>query len=134
MNNIYEEAQKEADRKIKKLSEDFKKDLDKIFKECTKKKPEDLSNLSTRELMANAYETNKKYILKIEEEMPKHFSQTSINFYAKECFDGDKLASMLYLWLFNNFSTNREEVETDCGRPMYRKLAEVLTRLIEVQE
>lgn len=40
MTNIYEESYKEAERKIKKLSEDFKKDLDKILKECTKKKPQ----------------------------------------------------------------------------------------------
>lgn len=40
MTNIYEEAYKEAERKIKKLSEDFKKDLDKILKECTKNKPQ----------------------------------------------------------------------------------------------
>ena len=77
---------------------------------------------------------NKKYILKIEEEMPKHFTSETIKHYAGVYFNEDKLASMLYLWLFNNFSTCREEVEADCGRPMYRKLAEVLTRLIEVQE
>lgn len=42
MTDIYEEAYKEAEIKIKKLSEDFKKDLDKIFKECTYVNYEDM--------------------------------------------------------------------------------------------
>lgn len=77
---------------------------------------------------------SKKYILKIEEEMPKHFTPEMIKHYAGVYFNEDNLASMLYLWLFNNFSTCREEVEADCGRPMYRKLASTLARLIEVKD
>lgn len=72
-----------------------------------------------------------KYILNLEEAMVGHFETGRIKAYADECFDGDKTASMLYLWLFNNFSTNAKEVTEDCGRPMYKKLAKTLTKLIE---
>lgn len=68
MTNIYEEAYKEAERKIKKLSEDFKKDLDKIFKECTKKKPEepDFSKMSTREILMWEIKNAKSEVVKID--------------------------------------------------------------------
>lgn len=72
-----------------------------------------------------------KYILNLEEAMVGNFEPGRIKAYADEYFDGDKTASMLYLWLFNNFSTNSKEVTEDCGRPMYRKLAKTLTKLIE---
>lgn len=72
-----------------------------------------------------------KYILNLEEAMVGNFEPGRIKAYADEYFDGDKIASMLYLWLFNNFSTNAKEVTEDCGRPMYKKLAKTLIRLIE---
>ena len=72
-----------------------------------------------------------KYVLNLEEAMVGNFEPGRIQAYADEYFDGDKTASMLYLWLFNNFSTNVKEVTENCGRLMYRKLAETLTRLIE---
>ena len=72
-----------------------------------------------------------KYILNLEEAMVGHFESERIKAYADECFDGDKTSSMLYLWLFNNFSTNAKEVTEDYGIPMYRKLAKTLTKLIE---
>lgn len=71
-----------------------------------------------------------KYILNLEEAMVGHFEAGRIEAYANEFFGGDKTASMLYLWLFNNFSTNSKEVADDCGRRMYRKLAKALTRII----
>lgn len=72
-----------------------------------------------------------KYVLNLEEAMVGNFEPGRIQAYADEYFNGDKTASMLYLWLFNNFSTNAKEVTGDCGRLMYRKLAKTLTRLIE---
>lgn len=72
-----------------------------------------------------------EYVLNLEEAMVGHFEPGRIEAYANEYFNGDKTASMLYLWLFNNFSTNTKEVAEDCGRLMYRKLAETLTRLIK---
>lgn len=72
-----------------------------------------------------------KYVLNLEEAMAGNFEPGRIKAYADEYFDGDKTASMLYLWLFNNFSTNAKEVTENCGRLMYRKLAETLTKLIE---
>lgn len=72
-----------------------------------------------------------EYVLNLEEAMVGHFEPGRIEAYANEYFNGDKTASMLYLWLFNNFSTNTKEVTEDCGRLMYRKLAETLTRLIK---
>ena len=72
-----------------------------------------------------------KYILNLEEAMVGNFEPGRIQAYADEYFNGDKTASMLYLWLFNNFSTNAKEVTEDCGRLMYKKLAKTLTRLIE---
>ena len=72
-----------------------------------------------------------EYVLNLEEAMVGHFEPGRIEAYANEYFNGDKTASMLYLWLFNNFSTNSKEVTEDCGRLMYRNLAETLTRLIK---
>lgn len=72
-----------------------------------------------------------KYILNLEEVMFGHFEAWRIEAYVNEFFGGDKIASMLYLWLFNNFSTNSKEVADDCGRHMYRKLAKALTRIIK---
>ena len=71
-----------------------------------------------------------KYILNLEKAMVGNFEPGRIKAYADKYFDGNKTVSMLYLWLFNNFSTNSKEVTEDCGRPMYKKLAKKLTRLI----
>lgn len=71
-----------------------------------------------------------KYILNLEKAMVGNFETGRIKVYADEYFDGNKTAAILYLWLFNNFSTNSKELTEDCGRPMYKKLAKTLTRLI----
>lgn len=75
-----------------------------------------------------------KYILDTDKLAKGHYEEEKIKAYANDCFCGNELASVLYLWLFNNFSTNKDEVKYDKGRPMYRKLATTLTRLFEVQD
>lgn len=60
------------------------------------------------------------------------FREGQIEYYSKE-FNGSKTQALLYLWLFNNFSTCAKEVTEDCGRPMYRKLVESLSRIIKEQ-
>ena len=39
--------------------------------------------------------------------------------------------SILYLWLFNYVSITPKERNTDMGRPMYRKIAKCVARLIK---
>ena len=63
-------------------------------------------------------------------DLSKEFSEGQIEHYSKD-FDGSKTQALLYLWLFNHFSTCAKEVTEDCGRPMYRKLAKTLTRIIK---
>lgn len=65
-------------------------------------------------------------------DLAKEFSEGQIEHYSKD-FNGSKTQALLYLWLFNHFHTNIDEVSTDLGRPMYRKLAEVLDRIIKEQ-
>ena len=64
-------------------------------------------------------------------EMAKEFEAGKIKAYEKELGNVPYIESLLYLWLFNNFSTCAKEVTEDCGRPMYRKLAKTLTRIIK---
>lgn len=74
------------------------------------------------------------YILDYEKMTEGQFEPSRIKYYADEFFDGDELASVFYLWLFNNFSTCQKEVTEDLGRPMYKKLAMTLTRIIKKEE
>lgn len=62
--------------------------------------------------------------------LSSEFSAGQITHYTR-LFDGSKTQALLYLWLFNHFSTNGKEVSEDLGRPMYIKLAKVLNRIIE---
>lgn len=70
-----------------------------------------------------------KYVLDTEKFYPM-FSEGQVKHYMKEN-NFTELESLLYLWSFNNFSTNTDEVTTDLGRPMYRKLAKKLAKLLE---
>lgn len=65
-----------------------------------------------------------------DEKISSHFSSEQVKHYMKEN-NFTELESLLYLWGFNNFSTNTDEVTTDLGRPMYRKLAKKLAKLLE---
>lgn len=62
--------------------------------------------------------------------LASEFSAGQITYYT-HLFDGSKIQALLYLWLFNHFSTNGKEVSEDLGRPMYIKLAKVLNSIIE---
>lgn len=75
-----------------------------------------------------------KYVLDYKSMTEGQFEPSRIKYYADEFFDGDELASVFYLWLFNNFSTCQKEVTEDLGRPMYKKLAKTLTRVIKKEE
>jgi len=75
-----------------------------------------------------------KYVLDYDKMTEGQFEPKRIEYYANEFFEGDKLASVFYLWLFNNFSTCRLEVEQDLGRPMYKKLAKTLVRVIKEEK
>lgn len=70
-----------------------------------------------------------KYILD-ETTISCNFREEQIEHYMKE-HNFTRLESLLYLWAFNNFSTNSKEVTTDLGRPMYRKLARKLANLFK---
>ena len=62
-----------------------------------------------------------KYIFD-DEEIECRFSPGQIKHYMREN-KFTKLECLFYLWAFNNFGTNSDEVSTDLGRPMYQKLA-----------
>lgn len=66
------------------------------------------------------------------DDLAKEFSEGQITHYT-HLFDGSKTQALLYLWLFNHFHTNETEVSEDCGRPMYRKLAKILNKIITEQ-
>ena len=75
-----------------------------------------------------------KYVLDTEKLAEGNWEQSRIKAFAEQYFDGDDFVALLYLWLYNNFSTSPSEVKYDNGRPMYRKLATTLKRLFEVQD
>ena len=112
MTNIYEEAYKEAERKTKKLSEDFKKDLDKILKECTKKQPEepDFSKMNTREILMWGIKNAKTEVVKIDTvEIEKEVWESTLN------------RSMV-------LQAENDELKTDC-RTLAKKLLQVKPEL-----
>lgn len=65
--------------------------------------------------------------------MAREFEAGQIKAY-EEKLGVSYIESLLYLWLFNHFHTNSKEVTTDLGRPMYIKLAKVLSRIIKEQQ
>lgn len=69
-----------------------------------------------------------KYFLDEEKIISGHFDSGQIEHYTKEL--GSRLKAVIYLWAFNNFHTNRDEVSKDLGRPMYRNLAEKLSKIL----
>lgn len=71
-----------------------------------------------------------KYIFD-DEEIENRFSPGQIERYIKEN-NFTRLECLFYLWGFNDFHTNSDEVSTDLGRPMYRKLAKRLGDLFEL--
>ena len=71
-----------------------------------------------------------KYIFDTDE-IECSFSSGQIKHYMKEN-KFTKLECLFYLWAFNNFGTNSDEVSTDLGRPMYRKLARCLGDLFKL--
>lgn len=71
-----------------------------------------------------------KYIFDTDE-IERRFSYQQIKHYMNEN-KFTKLQAIFYLWAFNNFSTNTDEVKTDLGRPMYRKLAKRLDDLFKL--
>ncbi|MBO7712278.1 MAG: hypothetical protein J6S85_02170 [Methanobrevibacter sp.] len=75
-----------------------------------------------------------KYVLDTEKLAEGNWEHSRIKAYAEQCFNGDEFVALLYLWLYNNFSTSTSEVRYDNGRPMYRKLATILKRLFEVKD
>ena len=71
-----------------------------------------------------------KYIFDTDE-IECSFSSKQIKHYMREN-KFTKLECLFYLWAFNNFGTNSDEVSTDLGRPMYRKLARRLGDLFKL--
>lgn len=71
-----------------------------------------------------------KYIFDTDE-IECSFSPGQIKHYMREN-KFTKLECLFYLWAFNNFGTNSDEVSTDLGRPMYRKLARRLGDLFKL--
>lgn len=71
-----------------------------------------------------------KYIFDTDE-IEFRFSSKQIKHYMREN-KFTKLECLFYLWAFNNFGTNSDEVSTDLGRPMYRKLARRLGDLFKL--
>ncbi len=70
-----------------------------------------------------------KYVFD-DEELEARFSEGQIKHYMDEN-KFTRLECLLYLWAFNEFHTNSDEVTKDLGRPMYRKLARCLGELIK---
>lgn len=70
-----------------------------------------------------------KYVLDTEKFYPM-FSEGQVKHYMKEN-NFTELESILYLWGFNNFSVHYPDDLKDLGRPMYRKLARKLSKLLE---
>ena len=63
--------------------------------------------------------------------MAREFDVGKIKAYEKELGDVPYIEALLYLWLFNHFSTCSKEVSEDYGGVMYKNLAKVLSKVIE---
>lgn len=68
------------------------------------------------------------------EKIEKQFSPQQVEIWGKS-FDGDREASLLYLWFFNNVSVSWKTLKNDNGREMYRSFAEAISsKLLEVEK
>lgn len=65
-----------------------------------------------------------------EEKVFEHFSEDKIEEYMEKN-DMSYLESMLYLWLFNNVSVSIDDQRKNCGREMYKKFANGVTKFLE---
>ena len=73
-------------------------------------------------------------IIEIDDELiKKHFSDGQIKGYMNE-LNCDYIESFLYLWLFNYVSITPKERNTDMGRPMYRKIAKCIGKILKKVE
>lgn len=73
-----------------------------------------------------------KYFLDEEKIISGHFESGQIEHYIKEL--GSRLEAIIYLWAFNNFSVHYPNDLEDLGRPMYRKLAKKLSKILCIKE
>lgn len=73
-----------------------------------------------------------KYVID-DEKLSQEFTEGQINGIMK-LYRFSRLEALIYLWSFNYFITNTDEVKEDLGRPMYRNLATTFCRLFEVQD
>lgn len=73
-----------------------------------------------------------KYVID-DEKLSQEFTEGQINGIMK-LYRFSRLEALIYLWSFNYFITNTDEVKEDLGRPMYRNLATTFSRLFEVQD
>lgn len=69
-----------------------------------------------------------RYFLDDEKIVTGHFDSRQIEAYTKEL--GSRLEAIIYLWAFNNFSVHSPDDLKDYGRPMYRKLAKKLSKIL----
>lgn len=73
-----------------------------------------------------------RYFLNEEKIVAGHFEKGQIEHYTREL--GSRIEAIIYLWAFNNFSVHYPDDLEDLGRPMYRKLAEKLSKILCVQK
>lgn len=73
-----------------------------------------------------------KYVID-DEKLSQEFTEGQINGIMK-LYSFSRLEALIYLWSFNYFITNTDEVKKDLGRMMYRNLATTFSRLFEVQD
>lgn len=71
---------------------------------------------------------NDKIFLDEEKIISGHFKSEQIEHYTREL--GSRIEAIIYLWAFNNFSVHYPDDLEDLGRPMYRKLAEKLSKIL----
>jgi hypothetical protein len=62
------------------------------------------------------------------EKIAKHFSEGQIAGFMRE-LEMSYTEALFYLWLYNFVGICRKELETDNGRPMYRKFARCINSL-----
>ena len=70
-------------------------------------------------------------LISINTDMVKeHFSDGQIKGFMEE-LNFTYTETILYLWLFNYVSITPKERNTDMGRPMYRKIAKCVARILK---
>ena len=71
--------------------------------------------------------------IKINQELLSlHHSEGQIKAYMRE-YNFTYIQAVLYLWAFNNAHIHLEDFKTDCGRPMFKKFADCVKDLFEVE-